>query len=189
MRFIGVDPGSSNFGYSVVERGRRIAILEFGQIEDTVKNLTDKPQKPPKSRRKKEGPIPPLEEAMALFLSVFEHLLDQYKPDEVIAERFQPRGIKGKSTELVSFMLGIMALCCKRRNIRFRVTIAGTWKNKVNRNYSIDLAYDFGKMLGISPHEIDAILIGLTRAGKLNPPPLAKLKRLLQLIVKKQDQS
>lgn len=186
MIILGLDPGSANFGYSVVQRGKRMCILEFGQIDDTVKNLTAKSQKPPKSR-KKDGPIPPLKDGMFRFLSVIEVLFNQYPIEELNAERFQTRGIKGKSTELVSFMLGMLGLYCRQKNIKFNVTIAGTWKNRVNRCWPLDDLYVFGKELGLSPHEIDAILIGMTRGGRVNPPSLENMKTLLKMVVAKQS--
>lgn len=159
-----------------------MSIREIGQIEDTIKNLTAKAQKPPKSRRKKDGPILPLQEAMPRFLQVIDGILDEYKPDEMYAERFQTRGIKGKSTELVSFMLGLLAMRCRERKIRFVVIIAGTWKNAVNRCWPLDDLYAYGKTLGFSPHEIDSMMIGLTRGGQTKPPSISNVKTLLRKI-------
>lgn len=186
MIILGVDPGERNYGYSIVERGGRLAIHEVGQIEDTIRNLTAKPQKPPKSRRKKEGMIPPLAASMHTYVKVLHGIFDQYQIREVHSERFQTRGVKSKSVETVSFMNGILAHVCALRRINFYSIIASTWKNHINKYLVLEDLYAFGKELGYSPHEIDSACIGLTRGGLLPPPPVNKLQRWFQLIAEQQ---
>lgn len=184
---LGLDPGERNFGYAVVSH-KPLRILEVGQIDDTIRNLTHKPQRPPKSRRKKEENAPPLTDAMTAFNKVLRGIFSDYTPDGVYSERFQARGTKSRSIETVSFMNGIIAFRCRLSKIYFSTFIAGTWKNAFNRHVSLDTMYEVGKKMGFSPHEVDAICIALTKGGTIPPPSIAIMTKLFDKVRQKQCQ-
>lgn len=180
----GHDPGERNYGYTVLEYkkdGVSFRILEIGQILNTVTNLTDKPMRPPKSRRKKEDNAPPLVEGVQNYRVLLKRLAVEHgNPAEVYSERFQTRGVKSRSVETVSFMNGILCLQTTAWKASFHTMIAGTWKNAFNRNQSLDRMYELGKTLGLTPHEIDSFCIALTRGGKQPPPAFKVMKQHLK---------
>jgi hypothetical protein len=86
----------------------------------------------------------------------------------LIAERFQARGsLSGISIEVVSFMLGL-AEASFANNTRF--VIASQWKTAYNRS-GLDLKALYKELWQkphrITPHQIDAALIGMWIACKL----------------------
>lgn len=185
----GHDPGERNYGYAVIELGKRPRILEIGQVLDTIRNLTHKPQKPPKSRRGKEPDAPPLAKGVRVYTRLLSGLIDDFGvPHEVFSERFQTRGVKSKSVESVSMMNGILCLKVMAKGAYFHTMIAGTWKNAFNRHLNLDDVYALGKKLGFTPHEIDAVCIGLTRGGLQPPPSFKTLKALLLEVYRRQQQ-
>lgn len=200
MLILGADPGESNYGYAVVRRGKKMDILEIGQITDTIKNLTHNLQKPKvrhKVKTNKNGTkkptkwkdeLPPLQDVLPLYYNTILSIYADY-PDveETYVERFQTRGVKSKSVETVSMMNGVTATMCMQRETKFHCIIAGTWKNAINKHLDLEELYKFGKSLGFSPHEIDATCIGLTRGGTIPPPPLAKLHKMLRRVHERQQ--
>lgn len=95
-----------------------------------------------------------------------------------VAERYQTRGIKGLSSELVSAMLGITMMVFPGRS---RFVIAAQWKVAYART-GLDLDAFYKEMRPITPHQVDASLMGLWLACRMRKEPLLKhdkLKRLL----------
>lgn len=185
----GHDPGERNYGYAVIKLGKKTRILEIGQVMDTLRNLTHKAQKPPKSRRGKEPDAPPLKGSVVRYIRLVDNLMVEFGvPHEVYSERFQTRGVKSKSVESVSMMNGMLCLRVMLKGAYFHTMIAGTWKNAINRAFakvhgagvSLDDLYAFGKLLGFTPHEIDAVCIALTRGGQTPPPHIKRIKKMLK---------
>lgn len=200
MKIFGFDPGETNSAYAVVDMKPGVAyrLREIGQIDNTIKNLTDKLQKPKVRHKKKldkngkkkptkwKEQLPPLQEQLPKYYKTISGLFrDHGKPKEVYAERFQTRGVKSKSVETVSMMNGVVATMCMHRHTNFYAVIAGTWKNHVNRHFSLDALYVAAKKLGFTPHEVDALLIAVTRGGKVPPPPMKAILKLLTLYLKR----
>lgn len=149
MRILSLDPGTANFGYAVVDVARHprkdnsvvFKVVENGKCPSTVHTL-------------KSSSI--LREEMSQFEYWLGGLVTQYTPDAVAAERFMTRGIKGPTVECVNIMIGMVTVLIPRP---FKIMPAATWKNAVTRS-GADLKEAY-KLTKVSPHQLDASLIGL----------------------------
>jgi hypothetical protein len=149
VRILSLDPGTANFGYAVVDIARHpkkaksvvFRVLENGKCPSTVCTL-------------KSSPV--LREEMSRFEYWLGSLVSEYEPDAVAAERFMTRGIKGPTVECVNIMIGMVTVLVPRP---FKIMPAATWKNAVNRS-GVDLKSAY-KLTSVSPHQLDASLIGL----------------------------
>lgn len=163
IRILGCDPGSKNYGYTCldarVKEGKlKTKVHEIGMFQRCINNLTSKPQKPPKSRRKKEGMWAPLQEQLPIFEHFWSGVLDEFKPDMFMVERYQARGGKGTTIECVSIMNGVIASLCLDRGIDFQMITAATWKNRVNAHISLEDSY---KEVEFPDHMVDSSFIGM----------------------------
>jgi len=110
------------------------------------------------------------EDQAADLYQTFIELLDTFKPDLVIIERFQNRGfIRGAQGEVVTFMSSMLCTLCRQRNIEHRLIMASTWKTGINRA-GVDLkagySWAWKKPRRIVPHRVDSGLIALYGALK-----------------------
>ena len=91
MNILSIDPGIQNFGYSVIniETGKVIACKK---LTNPINKFNDKEQ-------------------LNRFNKEINSIINTYSIKEITAERFLVRSqhLKGISTELVSFMLGILS--------------------------------------------------------------------------------
>ena len=163
LKILGCDPGSKNYGFTCltarVKNGYlKTHIHEIGMFQRCINNLTAKPAKPPKSRRKKEGMWAPLQEQLPIFEEFWAGVLDEFKPDIFMVERYQARGGKGTTIECVSIMNGIIASLCLDRNIEFMMITAATWKNRVNSQFDLEDSY---KQVDFPDHMVDSSFIGV----------------------------
>lgn len=182
---IGCDPGTSNYGYSIASyskkknRQLRVDLLEIGMFLSTVTNLTAKEVKPVKSKRKKTQPMvmeKPFSDQFEDYLLEWESMLSNYKPIKISAERFQTRGIKGKTIEAVSMMNGAVAALSNQKGIDYEIFIASSWKNVLNS--SVPFKSKFGTRVdkkgrvlkpleiiyievSIPPHIVDSVFINV----------------------------
>lgn len=146
MRLLSLDPGTSNFGYAVVEvrhnKGQVAArVLENGKCEHTVRTL-----KKAKTMR----------EEMDQFEIWLGSLYGQYQPDAVCAERYMTRGINGPTVECVNIMIGQVLTLLP---MPFKIMPAATWKNAISRQ-DLDLKEQY-KLTKVTPHQVDAAMIGV----------------------------
>lgn len=171
---IGNDPGYRNYGYTVLELCRRrkkivVHVHELGMITTPITNLTNAELKPPRSKRRKRVVVPneaayPVQ--LAEFASAMDDIFDAYPTARVwTAERFQTRGIKGKSIECVTTMNAVGCLGAAQRGIAYELITASTWKNTLNRVTTLTEWY--GR--GLTDHTVDSFFIalwaGLKRTG------------------------
>ena len=101
----------------------------------------------------------------------YQNLLEALKGtgcEYAVAERFQTRGIKGLSSEVVSGMLFVTMLTFPGKT---RFLIASQWKQAYTRA-GLDLDAFYVEMRPITPHQIDASLMGLFMACKIRRVPL-----------------
>lgn len=189
--FIGADPGTANYGLSVIRVSKKknkpmkVDILQCWMFQNPITNLTLQAVKPPKSKRRKRTPnlmIAGFAEQMHTFIYDWKAVFDQY-PDakKVSMERFQTRGPKGKTIECVSMMNGMVSLYAHIRKMQSETMIASSWKNKLNRcltdHHKITSSKDEkGRVLRpldkiylrfkstLPPHIIDAIFINIQGA-------------------------
>ena len=148
---LGCDPGSKNFGLfvgNVNEDLTEIEVLKSGMIDTCLTEM--------------KGNIIPDVEA---FAEDYENIIQEYQPDVITLERFQTRGFKGKTIELVGTMLGIMMLknaelaCTKKVDVR--LLTAATWKNQVNRISKLKAVYKVMKKRKVVDHRVDAALMSI----------------------------
>lgn len=167
---IGSDPGDSNYGYSVVTyntKTTKFSIRELGMLTCQINNLTESFQKPPKSKRRKRIVVPdypPFSHQLIRFQDEWIDLIVKYKASTITSERFQARGLRGKSIELVSIMNAVIALEGLTRDVPVQLITASTWKNQVNKLFDLKLLYT---KLSITPHTTDSVFIAIDGILKL----------------------
>jgi hypothetical protein len=189
--FIGADPGTANYGLSVIRVSKpknkpmKVDIVKCWMFPHAITNITMQAVKPPKSKRKKKTPhlmIAGFAAQMDDFIYAWKKVFDTYSDAvKVSMERFQTRGPKGKTIECVSMMNGMVALYARIRRMKSETMIASSWKNKLNKcltaTHNIHPSKDhkgriirpldkiylrFKKVL--PPHIIDAIFINIQGA-------------------------
>lgn len=142
------DPGSSNYGYSVLEcdlaKGHTpvVMIKRFGCLHNTVRDL--------KSNHRKQ---------LRAYRDSLKDIVDSYGVTHIIAERYMSRRMGGVTIELVNIMIG--AMLQQFLDLSTKVMPASQWKNELKRK-GIDLeeVYAEYKDKKITPHAIDASMIG-----------------------------
>lgn len=155
-----LDPGSVNHGYAVIDP-IRMTVVRNGMVKDTVNMLTKGYDVQIKAYRK------------------FLKGLKREGCTILVAERFQSRGLMGLSVELVSFML---ALGHTEFPGRTRLIVASQWKNAYGRE-EIDLKLMYNTLHPITPHQIDASLIGIwlaCRVRKIGLPNKVSLENMIK---------
>ena len=116
-RILSLDMGSKNLAFGVLANQKLEAL---GFIENTVHNLID----------------PYFLPNLKAFGKEFESLLQKYKPDVVLMERFQNRGMfKGNSSEYLNIMIGIISAICLRKKLYVYLTTASQWKLQFSRQF------------------------------------------------------
>jgi hypothetical protein len=147
MRILCLDPGTTNYGLSILNvNGRKLRIEGSKTVINLVKNMKD-----------------PLEQYQAYKAEL--KALGQF--DLVVAERFQARGNKGPTIECISLMLGALLEMYPGKTI---FLTASTWKNRVNRVFDLKELYEELKQeqVDVRPisnrktvHELDSSLMGM----------------------------
>lgn len=148
-RVVGLDPGSANFGISLVDME-----VSTGAIRPVRTSLLKSPV-----RSLARG----LPAQVAEFVKEMDGWLLESGAHGWVAERFQSRGLMGATVELVTFMCGVMAA---HYRLPYKLVTAATWKNQVNRKIAggwssfdgLDTAYKWAK---IQPHQLDSALIAV----------------------------
>lgn len=157
IKILSMDPGTTNYAWSVMRVGIikgkfRIKLIASGILQNPIRE-----------------PLKVMEQAEAYEEEILS-IEDTYGPfDAIIMERFQTRGLKGKTIESIGFMIGRMTAC-------FDLTLytAATWKNAFNRvNDLKDLYEDLKdqeqptkKSRRFTIHELDCTLMGIYHGCK-----------------------
>ncbi len=147
FRVLSVDPGSTNFGFSIIEVfNKKPRIVACGLLDKRylIHSLNEQT----------------LSAAVMTFQKAFTALLRSSRADCISAERYliQRRGTTGES---VNMMLAIMAASGKP----MQIFMAATWKAKLKKHLGCNLEEVYkitrsGKKL-IPDHAIDATMQGL----------------------------
>ena len=138
---LGMDPGSRNFGISLVgTKNRKVRVYANSVLMHPVNNLVD------------------FVTARQLFMSEINAWMRLQMPHGLVAERFQTRGNGGPLIEMVSNMTGLIA--GKYDNLPVKLTIASAWKNRFNRRWDCDLK-EIYPTTKVQPHQLDATLIAI----------------------------
>jgi len=104
------------------------------------------------------------------FVKEVRGIINKYKPDLIVVERFQTRGGKAASfmgaiLESVNIQIGTILSLAATKKIPATIIIAATWKNAVKHaGIKIDDVYKANKK---NPHVIDAALMGIYLVGCL----------------------
>lgn len=143
---LGCDPGSRNFGISLVGLVKSKPVVYANSVlMNPVHTLVD------------------YNGATLQFLEELDRWM-AHGPAAIVAERFQTRGGMGPLIECVSVMLGVFR--CYDKPVK--LTIASTWKNKFNRRHDVGSGDRKDTQLSrryasirVQPHQLDATLIAL----------------------------
>lgn len=170
--FLGLDPGTKNFAYGVVQvRGERYRILQHGMLQNPMYELKGLDV----GRR------------IARFKNEIMGIRRRHQIEFATAERFMTRGHGGTTIEAVSLMLGVVATIF-RTNIYF-VTAAG-WKNAWNKHYDLKRFYSEMKPYRVQTHQVDAVSLALYGATTVLQKPhfamLSNIRKLKTELVKNQ---
>lgn len=151
LTILGLDPGTKNFGASVVRVtfGDRwvYEILYSGVLIYPMHSLVGDDAG----------------QHAELFRTEIDTFVTKFNVDMIVAERFQARGLRGKTIELVSFMLGVLEATYLDKIVLF--ITAATWKNRWNALTGNDLKALYLDNKDVPPHEWDASAIALFGAS------------------------
>ncbi|QDH83638.1 holliday junction resolvase [Achromobacter phage Motura] len=142
---LSLDPGSSNMG---------IAVSEFanGKLYHLCNSVMESPIKELKGD---------IQSSRAKFMAEIDQWVTHFDCKAIIAERFQTRGLMGKTIESVSLMLG--CLLQGYPHLKVKLIPASQWKNDFTRTVGAgdkELLKQLYKIVGTEPHQLDAMLIG-----------------------------
>jgi hypothetical protein len=141
IRVLTLDPGSRNAGIAcVATKKQRVKVVANSIITNPINDLTQ------------FGPL------RDTYVAEIDRWITTFKPNGIIAERFQTRGIGGPLIEQVSIMLGIIA--GRYPHIPIKLITAATWKNDFHRNHDCTLD-DLYRLTLTTPHQLDACFIGI----------------------------
>jgi Holliday junction resolvasome RuvABC endonuclease subunit len=163
---LSLDPGLRNYGYSIIrtDADGGVKVLQSGLIFTTVTQLT-------------VGLVPQFKEHS----KTIRTLIGEYGITHLIVERYMSRRMGGITIEAVNVMIGGLLEICTDCQIYFRCLSSAQWKNAVNRVKSdfLEKEYQAGRPEKVTPHTIDATMIGLFAVGLMrndDPYPLKKLR-------------
>jgi len=142
-RVLAIDPGSRNMGISVVavnEKGR-LKVVANAIVTDPIHDLTR---------------LGPQRDA---FLAEVSNWIRVFEPNGIIIERFQTRGLLGKTIEAVSIMIGILAGHWPQ--IPIKAITAATWKNEHTRRFGKGVLDELYRVSRTTPHQLDSTFIGV----------------------------
>jgi len=143
-RVLSLDPGSANMGISVVAANdSHLRIMANSIVYEPIFDLTI------------------LNSQRSPFIAEIERWVELYRPQAFVAERFQTRGIKGKTVECVNIMIGLIAGRWPEIPIRF--IPASQWKNAHHRRFKSDedRLDNMYKRCRTTPHQLDSAFIGV----------------------------
>jgi len=148
LRILSLDPGTYNYGYSIIEvyEDGDWSLLKSGRIHTTLKVMNSG------MRDQSSG-----------YAGVIRSLVRDHFITHVIAERYMSRRMGGTTIECVNAMLGITMAVCDQLRVFLKVIPSSQWKNEAGRRneFLLEDMYQSGKENRITPHTIDAVMIGL----------------------------
>lgn len=149
LTFVACDPGSTNFGICLGDIRVKKGVLQYRirsvkKLESTVCDLKQR-----------------VGEQIVMYLNEIQEFATK-KPNSVVIERFQARGLRGSTGEQVSIMIGALTTLYPDRT---NLVIPSTWKNSVNRalpnmGERTPLEWMYKQLKGeVSAHEVDAAVM------------------------------
>jgi len=178
VTIIGLDPGSKNFGVFVgklygTDRLQRIKVLHSSMLQHTIHDLKTET----------------LDRTIERFLDELGYLYDKYRPDIVVVERFQARGIKGSINETVNMMIGMILMQALQAYCEVIPVVKpctpASWKVKIKKSINLEVLYKEAKAVGILPHQIDSAMLAINQYPAKNSLHLLheKSAELLQALL------
>jgi len=143
-RILALDPGSRNMGISLVSYHPATE-----EICVSVNSIVTSPL----------ADIRFFNAQRNVFLDEVGRWIKLYEPHGIVAERFQSRGLKGSTIELVNLMLGLLG---GRYSLPILLITPVTWKNDWHRRFKNDSLKlnDLYKTCRTTPHQLDSSFIG-----------------------------
>jgi Holliday junction resolvasome RuvABC endonuclease subunit len=114
-----LDPGKDNFAYAIV-CGK--GLMKTGMLRNTVNSFSEKEHI----------------EKVKLFQKEILSIVDRFKIDAIVAERYLVRSGQSKmgaSCEYISYMLGFISKICRERNIELHLVTPSVWKQFCIRTF------------------------------------------------------
>lgn len=163
IRALCADPGSSNYGFSIVEmklypgKNAVFKVLTNGLVENRVNALNRADL---------------FEDQVKSHLREMKGYIEEYNVDCIIIERYMTRGIKGSTIEFVNVMIGALSVVAFAKKLKVKTLPASQWKNELKRRGE-DLKSRYKQVL-TTPHQLDSVLMGIyglgLSVGMKNPP-------------------
>ena len=148
MKILGLDPGTTNFGYAVLAtKGTRFKPVDVGKVQNRMNRMEN------------------IQQQCVMFKEEMLGYITRHKPNVIIVERFMNRGrFSGATGEYVSMMIGILIDLAITHNIEMHIVNPATWKNAVSRALDkkkpkvkrLDRMYAYTLS---EPHELDAYMM------------------------------
>jgi Holliday junction resolvasome RuvABC endonuclease subunit len=191
VRGIGIDVGSTNLAYGVLERDKdRWRVLEGGMATQGMKNLKSAAETVDVKKRGSKEVIgeetrEPFRVQLRKIVRWLQDVIDRHNPEFIVIERFQTRGasrFQGNTPEICSIIVGILATHAARKKLDVYLITAGEWKNKFQHSTKMKLDSvpgkkgvkkgepGFYKKFPCPNHAVDASLLGMY-GGSLHLDP------------------
>ena len=141
-RVLALDPGSRNMGISVVALNshKKLRVMANAIVTNPIYDLTA------------------FGSQADAFLAELDQWIAVYKPNGIIIERFQTRGLLGPLIEIVSIMIGLIG---RRYGVPVKLVTAATWKNEFHRRFETCTLDDLYKESRTTPHQLDSCFMGV----------------------------
>lgn len=170
------DPGKNNYAITILQINEDKSapkILYSGYLENPISNLLDKEKIERLKKRKKtiKRVLPSFQEQIENTYNETKKLMDTYKPDLVVMERFQGRGLKGNLGEMIPMTIMIFFLLSFLAGKKVQLVTAAQWKNELKKQVTyrtLDTIYSEAKQYKLKAHQIDSTLIGVFASKKPN---------------------
>lgn len=145
MKIFSHDPGTTNYGYAVIEWRVKNGEPVFRCVENGMAPHRIHDLKNHRERRRQKNE----------FRDWASQKIEEHDCDAIIGERFMTRGIKGPTVESVNMMLGIL----QSFDLPDCFIPAATWKNAITRT-GIEMN-DLYRACRTQRHQLDAAFIGV----------------------------
>lgn len=190
VTILSCDPGSANFGIAI-HRVTYTRNAKTGAYELDLKLLKNT-LIPRTLRSAAKGEF---RNGMDNFSEFMGRVMDRFSPEVVCLERFINRGsISGSSAELVGMMVGALYEKVQGEVRSFLLYGASTWKSALKRTgtsteeiYEALIDKGVKPIVRLTPHQIDAVLIGIYAAHQLARlkgfeflPAISQLKAMIE---------
>ena len=162
------DPGSKNYGYSVLSvkatavplnkkvnqmKKLIVTLLEVGVIKSKLTSLKD---------------VSLAGRELMAYRKELRSIAKRHQTTFQIAERYMSRRMGGVTIEIVNQLIGALRVEAQIIGNPLKLIPSSQWKNELKRRgVDLDIKYKDAKKVKRTPHELDATLIGVYGAFAL----------------------